>query len=294
MATGISLHIGVNNVDPTCYDGWNDPLDGCERDAEDMHALALAQGFSATLLKSPAATRDAVSEAIRDAAARLRKGDIFLLTYAGHGGQVLDVSGDEQQDPAATPIDAEIDDTDETWCLYDGQLLDDELRALWPEFAAGVRVLVLSDSCHSGSVSRAIGAGAHTAADLSDAEKLAVYGTVNLRFRYMPREAAVKAWEDSADFYNAIQKKLPNPPKPIAATVRTISGCQDDQLAGDAEDNGVFTGRLKKIWNGGKFKGDYASFHKKIVAGMPDDQTPVHSIIGAKNAAFDAERPFTI
>ncbi|HMB74346.1 MAG TPA: caspase family protein [Gammaproteobacteria bacterium] len=294
MATGVSLHIGINDVDPTCYDGWNDPLGGCERDADDMHALAVEQGFLATLLKSPDATRDAVYQAVRDAAARLRKGDIFLLTYAGHGGQVLDVSGDEKDDPGATVIEGDIDDTDETWCLYDGQLLDDELRALWPEFAAGVRILVISDSCHSGSATRAIDAGAHTAADLSDEQKLAIYGTTNLRFRYMPREAAVKAYAESHEFYDAIQKKLPNPPKPIAATVRLISGCKDDQLAGDDDDNGVFTGRLKKVWKNGKFKGDYAAFHEKIVAGMPEDQTPVHSIIGAPNASFDAQRPFTV
>ena len=294
MATGVSLHIGINNVDPGCYDGWNDPLGGCEHDADDMHALALEQGFNTTLLKSPDATRDAVYRGIREAANWLRNGDIFLLTYAGHGGQVLDVSGDEKDDPAATPIEGEIDDTDETWCLYDGQLLDDELRALWPQFAKGVRILVISDSCHSGSVSRAIGAGVHTAADLSDEEKLAKYGTANLRFRYMPREAAVKAYEESWEFYDEIQKRLPNPPKPIAATVRTISGCQDDQLAGDDDDNGVFTGRLKKVWKNGKFTGNYAAFHKKILAGMPEDQTPVHSVIGAPNPAFDDQRPFTI
>lgn len=299
MTTGISLHIGLNNVDPGCYDGWNDVLDGCEHDADDMYALAVAQGFQASLLKSPAATRDAVSGAIRDAAERLRAGDFFLLTYAGHGGQVLDVSGDEKDDTSkddagGSSEDRAVDDTDETWCLYDGQLLDDELRALWPGFAAGVRILVLSDSCHSGSVTRAIGEGGHTAADLSRDEKLAIYGTETPRFRYMPRDAAVKAYQNSWEFYDKIQNELPNPPEPIAATVRLFSGCQDDQLSGEGETNGLFTGRLKKVWNGGKFRGDYASFHRKIVEGMPDDQTPVHSIIGAENPAFDAERPFTL
>jgi metacaspase-1 len=47
------------------------------------------------------------------------------------------------------------DKKDETWCLYDGELIDDELYNELGGFAAGVRVLVLSDGCHSGSVVRA-------------------------------------------------------------------------------------------------------------------------------------------
>jgi len=282
MATGISLHIGVNNVDPVCYDGWNDPLDGCENDADDMCAIARSQGFQATVLKSPDAQREAISGAIRDAADQLSDGDIFLLTYAGHGGQIGDVAGDEK------------DNADETWCLYDGELLDDELRAYWPAFAAGVRILVISDSCHSGSVTRAIAAGSHTAADLSNEEKLAIFGTESPRFRCMPREAAEKTYFKSQEFYDKIQNGLPNPPEPITAAVRLISGCKDDQYSGDGEANGLFTGRLKKVWDAGSFNGSYADFHKEIIKGMPDDQTPVHSVAGGENTAFDTEQPFSI
>ena len=52
---------------------------------------------------------------MRGAAKALKPGDLFFLTYSGHGGQVPDVTGDED------------DKQDETWCLYDGQLIDDEL-----------------------------------------------------------------------------------------------------------------------------------------------------------------------
>ena len=70
-------------------------------------------------------------------------GDFFLCTYSGHGGQVRDKNHEEESDRS-----------DETWVLYDRQLVDDELYALWATFKPGVRVVILSDSCHSGSVTK--------------------------------------------------------------------------------------------------------------------------------------------
>ena len=48
----------------------------------------------------------------------------------------------------------EKDDYDETWCLKDKQVIDDELFNIYAKFKKGVNILILSDSCHSGSVSR--------------------------------------------------------------------------------------------------------------------------------------------
>jgi hypothetical protein len=44
----------------------------------------------------------------------------------------------------AQPFIKEADKLDETWCLYDGQLIDDELYLELGKFATGVRILVLS------------------------------------------------------------------------------------------------------------------------------------------------------
>ena len=46
------------------------------------------------------------------------------------------------------------DQYDETWLLNDRDLIDDELYALWAVFAPKVRIIVLSDSCHSGTITR--------------------------------------------------------------------------------------------------------------------------------------------
>src|SRR6195952_238962 len=45
MTSGISLHIGLNAVDPDQYEGWDGKLTACEADAKDMAALAKQRKF---------------------------------------------------------------------------------------------------------------------------------------------------------------------------------------------------------------------------------------------------------
>ena len=106
--SGLSLHIGLNRVDPAHYDGWNGALNACEFDANDMEALAKSRGFEASKLLTDEATADAITAAIEDAADRLGPGDIFLVTYSGHGGQVPDKNAEEEPDRS-----------DETWVAFD-------------------------------------------------------------------------------------------------------------------------------------------------------------------------------
>src|SRR5262245_53968609 len=131
-AKGASLHIGLNAVSGAAYGGWDGPLAACEFDANDMAAIAKSKRMKSTTLLTKKATRSSVLSGIRDAAKALTAGDFFFLTYSGHGGQVPDVTGDE------------ADKQDETWCLYDGQLIDDELYFELSRFKSGVRILVLS------------------------------------------------------------------------------------------------------------------------------------------------------
>jgi len=95
MANGISLHIGLNVVDPNHYGGWSGPLNACEADAQDMTAIAQSQGFNSTTLLTAQGVRAAVIDHIRNAASTLADGDIYFLSYSGHGGQVPDVNGDK-------------------------------------------------------------------------------------------------------------------------------------------------------------------------------------------------------
>ena len=94
-AKGISIHIGLNRVDPAAYNGWDGALSGCINDATDMKALAETLGYRATMMTDDEATADNVIAAIGQASNQLGPQDILFLTYSGHGGQVDDVAGDE-------------------------------------------------------------------------------------------------------------------------------------------------------------------------------------------------------
>jgi hypothetical protein len=281
MATRRSIHIGLNSVDPDHYDGWVGTLMACEFDAEDMQKLAESRGFQPTKLLTQQAKADAVVAEIDKAANELSDGDFLFLTYSGHGGQVPDKNAEEEPDRS-----------DETWCLYDRQLVDDELYALWAKFQPGVRIFVLSDSCHSGSVLRNIEDEDVVPNVVANRETAAAQSP---RRRALPLDVMVKTYRAHADDYDAIQKAVPSSAKAdVGATVLLISGCQDDQTSLDGISNGLFTETLLGVWSEGQWQGDYSSFHQAIVAKMPEDQTPNLMKVGTDNPTFEGEDPLQV
>jgi hypothetical protein len=285
----LSLHIGLNAVSGAAYGAWTGPLVACEADANDMAAIAKSRSMKSTVLLTRKATRRAVLAGIRGAARTLAKGDLFFLTYSGHGGQVPDVTGEEP------------DKKDETWCLYDGQLIDDELYVELSAFKVGVRVLVLSDSCHSGTVTREV----PVPASLPD-----------LRPKLMPDAVAMRTYREHKNFYDKLQRDVARaagkPVDPDAAlanvavsnrltaivnkfspSVILISGCQDNQTSMDGDHNGAFTEQLLKVWQHGAFTGNHPQFHKQIVARLPSSQSPNLFVLG-RAAKFLAQTPFSV
>ncbi len=271
MPKGCALHIGLNFVDPKHYQGWDGELNACEADAEDMTAIAKANGYESTVLMTKKATRKAVKDALTKLSNTLESGDILLISYSGHGGQLPDKNGDEK------------DDMDETWCLFDGEMSDDELHKLYGKFKVGVRILIFSDSCHSGTVSKDL--LVQDAASKNDARM----------YRAMPQSVALRTYRANKDFYDEIATEVSKEKeKLIAASVLLFSGCQDNQLSQDGTFNGLFTGQMLKTWREGAFKGNYKKFHKTIIKTMPPDQSPAFTLVGKPNAAFTAQKPFTI
>lgn len=278
MAKGLSVHIGLDRVDPTHYrdewgDPWDGPLEACEADARDMQALAEAQGFTTRLLLTEQATSQNVIEAINQAAEGLESGDILFLSYAGHGGQVPDRNSEFYD---------ELDEMDETWCLYDRELIDDELYALWANFEEGVRIFMLSDSCHSGTMAK-------------DPAVLQMAAGQTGLMRVLPAEVQAATYQAHQALYDQVQADNPSGEEvDIGASVILISGCQDNQVSYDGDDNGLFTGTLLKVWNDGDFRGSITRFWRKIVASMPTYQSPNLLKVGASNPEFVGSRPFTI
>lgn len=280
MPKGISIHIGLNSVDPDKYNGWDGELVACEKDARDMEAIARAKGYTTAMLLTRQATSESVKGAIESAASKLVTGDILFVTYSGHGGQVRDTNGDEK------------DKRDETWVLYDRQVVDDELFGLWSKFAPGVRIIVLSDSCHSGSVIREPLGLLKT---LSESLKREFKVLPQPRNRAMPKEVAEDDFQRRAAMYEQIQAENPKRSgDEVQAHVLLISGCQDQQTSEDGDENGRFTGALRSVYRNGQFNGNYSEFHKKIQANMPPWQRPNFTWAGARSLDFERQKPFTI
>lgn len=281
-AKGLSLHVGLNYIDPAHYGGSNGELKACINDAEAMQQLALAQGFEVMgVLRDAQGTRGAVKAAFAKAAAQLKSGDMFFFTYSGHGSYVPDLNLDEAENDA-------LDKFDETWCLYDGMLIDDEVYQMWQAFAPGVRVSVLLDCCHSGSAIKAFLPGPGGIPALRKGKP-----------RALPTSVTKKTFMSNLQMYKDIEAATAGAKAGVlagdlACSVKLISGCQDKEVSIDGWPNGVFTEQLLAAWNGGAFAGSHKDFHDLILTGMPWDQQPNLYTIGAPNPGFDGQKPFTL
>src|SRR5687768_15150736 len=101
MATGLSLHVGVNATEAIGIDA--PPLVGCENDACKMLELARSRGFihlgddpEKPIIGSDATYKNVLGK-IHIAAKELKAGDIFLFTFSGHGTRQGE-EGDSEDD----------------------------------------------------------------------------------------------------------------------------------------------------------------------------------------------------
>lgn len=143
--TGLS--IGLTYVDPDAedYNGWNGYCPGCDKDSNYFAGLMQDNNLDEVVhLQNNQATIKNVLSSVQVLTKGMRPDDLFCFYISGHGGQIVDLSGDEE------------DGMDETLCLWDGQLSDDILCELWNKLPPGVRVFFVTDTCNSGSNHRAM------------------------------------------------------------------------------------------------------------------------------------------
>ena len=279
MSKGLAICIGVNSINPEHY-GTNGELYICEKDADDMHNLLMLNGFTSLKLTTKKATRKNVKNAILDASKELKEGDIIVVYYSGHGGKVPNLP---------SPYDIEYDNIDETWCLWDAQLLDDELRNLWAGFEKGVRIVLLSDSCHSGSIAKA-------PIDIENLDNEEEEEEGFIRKKAISDKVAKDTFERNEEFYRKLAQEINKSDimkKPVKAFVKQISGCQDTEYSYTGETNSAFTEALIYVWDEGRFEGTYKDFYLKIREQL-FNQHPKLLEFGERIPQFDIEKPFTI
>lgn len=149
-----AVFVGIDDYIEFGEEAGGDLL-GAERDARIMREVlaerwGLDRGNTLMLLG-----REATKEAIREAilgwlAPRAGPLDLALFYFAGHGSQVFDLDGDEPDG-----LDETLAPTDVLPLSSANDIRDDELRA-WLA-AVGTDVVVILDSCHSGTATRASG-----------------------------------------------------------------------------------------------------------------------------------------
>jgi metacaspase-1 len=283
MPKGHALVIGLNEVDPNHYDGWDGALNVCEADANKIQAYLKKQKFgNIKKLLTKEATRANVISALDDLAAKANSGDVVVIYYSGHGGNEIPDTNKDEDDPWS-------DRFDETWCLYDAQVIDDELYYHWRKFKKGVRIILMSDSCFSGDIA-----------------KLAVL-TKRGPSKAMPKKEGEKTYAKNKKFYNKILKDLSskelktfktNKKGKIAATILQISSSQEFQTS-NAEteqfpNNSLFTAVLFKTLKSKKKMRSYEQLIATLKKVMPDWQMPKEQMLGDLNLKLQLDKPFSI
>jgi hypothetical protein len=247
------LFVGIN-----AYAGGINPLFGCVNDAKNIRStLTTRYGFRAantTLLKDSAATREGILGQLNGYRAKVKKGDLFVFHYSGHGTLYPDTKSEDQDetnltyveapneegvmevlyprakyDSAIVPVDARSRTSGKPWRNL---ILDDELYEMFAGFTVkGAQVVFISDSCHSGTIAKA--------------------ARTDVRVRTSPLHAVFgeRRYSD-IDFAEPSISRTGKTPQPVRGLFVTLSGAKDNEFAldssGEALPMGLFTSTLLK------------------------------------------------
>src|SRR5688572_23091396 len=132
-------------------------LDGCINDARSIHSIITSRFqfpvANVDSLYNEAATRDGIENSLNELLKRSNSGDVAFIYYAGHGSQVpnsLALKEADKKDESMVPSD--------TWKPGVKDIRDKELAVIYNKFIdKGVKLTVIMDCCHSGSLSRGPG-----------------------------------------------------------------------------------------------------------------------------------------
>jgi metacaspase-1 len=258
-----ALLVGINT-----YPGA--PLAGCVNDVVDMADFLVkscaVKESAIRLLVDGRATTQAILERLKWLVGGAKAGDRLLFHYSGHGAQVATRAGS-----------GEVDGLDEVICPVDFDwsdahlIRDKDFFKLFAKVPTGVHFVWISDSCHSGDLSKDM-----------------------VRIRAYPHPADV-LWR------NRVARGLEVPAGGLVQTARKlnqvalISGCRSDQTSSDAvfggRPNGALTyyllGELKR--RGGLVKPLsklMPGLHKALHAAHYDQNPQLEGPLELRNAPF--------
>lgn len=213
-----ALCIGINN-----YPGTANDLNGCVNDANDWAEELQGKGFSVDLLIDKVAVKKAIVSSIEKLISASKSGDTTLITYSGHGTWTPDQNGDEK------------DFRDEAICPHDSDtgalITDDELHELFIARERGVRLIMISDSCHSGTLARfapSIG---------SDIPEKVRFLSPEIPLRHDPLALQLARSTDRTARVRGLSR----------SSALLFAGCQDTEFSWDAAFNGRPNGAFTRV-----------------------------------------------
>ncbi len=237
-----SVHIGLNEYNQDYYGNIN-PLNACVQDAKDMRNVFQTKfDFEPILILDKQATYAHVVDVLTKEISSSGPGDLLVITFSGHGTQLPDSSGEE------------IDGYDEAYCLYDGILFDDHIKHMLNQAIPGLNVVILSDSCHSGTMAK------FRMPEGPDGNPGTpkFFPGFKLKYNFMNLFRRAKTKEN--------------------INIITIGGCEDKQYSYDGQTNSAFTESFLKSLDP---KLSYEKLFKQIKKNMSNTlQTPTMETYG--------------
>lgn len=250
----VALCVGID-----AYPAPEHQLAGCVNDARNWSRTLAALGFETRLLVNLDANRATLDRELDRLVDECRAGDVIVFQYAGHGTQVPDLNGDEDEgiDEALCPVDFA------SGALY----IDDDIAGLFARIPDGVNMTCFMDCCHSGTNSR-------FAVGLSPGEMAMPPGTRARFVRMTPEiaEAHQRFRRQSRGATRAISSGGPQGMRDVK-----FSACLDHQVALESGGNGDFTRRATKVLAAGVEGMSNEEFLRRVLAefGSAPRQAPM-------------------
>jgi hypothetical protein len=215
-ARRLALCIGIDEY-------RDNPLAGCVNDARAWGRTLDGLGFDVRYLLDAQATNRGILDALADLMSGSRAGDVLVLQYAGHGTQLPDDSGDEDDrfDEAFVPVDYH------TGAVF---LRDDIVATALSRLPRGVLLTLFFDCCHCGTISRFAPA---VRGDGSTAD----------RVRYLELPPGVVAAARASRSGSRAKASLPQ----SAPGVIHLAACRDNEFAWESNGAGDFTSAATRV-----------------------------------------------